>query len=114
MPDESGGGMDEVGSGVDEVGGGTENGGGVEDGSDGGNGVDVTVLVQVLGESFEVDGAEAAGSGDQVSGEGGDGSGDLGSGHGGGEKCGKDDLKWKQKHNLILVSKSKKSFEIMN
>ena len=91
--------MDEVGSSVDEVGSGTEDGGGVEDGGNGGNGVDVSVLVQVLGESFEVDGAEPAGGGDKVAGEGGDRSGDLSCGHGGGEKCGEDDLKRKGKTN---------------
>merc|ERR550519_3048605 len=63
-----GGGVDEGGVGVGDSGGGGHNGGGVDHG--GGNrladGVDKAVLVDVLGEALQGDGAEATLGGDKV------------------------------------------------
>ena len=66
-----------------------------------GNGVNETVLVEILGESFQVDWCESAGCCHQVAAEdGGNWSTDLGCGHGNGEKGREDDLK-KNKSKLF-------------
>ena len=86
MPDEGGGGsVDEggtesKGSSMDK-GSGTENWG-MDNWGNLSNGVDKSILVQILRESFQVDGSQTAGSCDQVSKSWGDWAGDLGCSHG--------------------------------
>ena len=104
MPDKGlGGNGEEVGCGTEsewgmdwELVGNTENWGNWS------NGVNETVLVQILGESFKVDWAESTGSCDKVSGQGGDWAGNLGGSHGSGDNCGEDDLKAKKRILLNL------------
>ena len=95
MPDKGGGGDGEdVGAGTESKWGMDWDGvGNTENWSNWSNGVNEAILVQILGESFEVDWAESAGSCNKSSGQGGDWSGNLGCGHGGGDNCGEDDLK---------------------
>ena len=98
-----------LGGNGEELGSGTESkwgmdwdmvGGNTENWSNWSNGVNETVLVQILGESFKVDWAESAGSCNKVSGQGGDWASNLGGSHGGGDNSGEDDLKTKK----ILVN----------
>ena len=104
-----------LGSNGEELGSGAESkwgmdwdmvGGNTENWSNWSNGVNETVLVQILGESFEVDWAESAGSCDEVSSQGGDWASNLGGSHGGGDNSGEDDLKTKKKLVNIQLYKT--------
>ena len=106
--DNGGGGVGHGGSGVNNGGGGGvgDNGGGVDDGHDGlADGVNVAVLVDVLGEPLEGQGSQPAAGGDEVSEGGGEGAGggtgvDVRVG-GGGEDAAQDGTQANLKENHI-------------
>jgi hypothetical protein len=86
------GGTESKGGSMDK-GSGTENWG-MDDWGNLGNGVDKSILVEILRESFQIDGSKTAWSCDQVSKSRGDWAGNLGSSHGSWDEGSDDDLKF--------------------